>query len=49
MTIYHLGRSIALLVPFYRRIKEKEFVTNKILIIMVIVLIAKVAVLTLWI
>jgi hypothetical protein len=42
---YRLGRSIALLVPFYRRIKQQEFITNKLLIIMGTVAIVKVVVL----
>lgn len=46
---FKVGRSIALLVPFYRRIKQQEFITNKIVIIMAIVAIAKIAVLLLWI
>jgi hypothetical protein len=44
-----LGRSIAQIIPFYRRIKQKEIITNKLLIIMGIVAIAKIAVLVLWI
>jgi hypothetical protein len=48
MIEYRLGRSIALLVPFYRHIQQKEFITNKLLIIMAIVAIAKIAVLVLW-
>jgi hypothetical protein len=45
-TTMRLGRSIVQLVPFYRRIKEKEIITNKLLIIMAIVAIAKIAVLS---
>ena len=48
MTEYRLGTAIAQIVPFYRQIKEKEFFSNKILIIMGIVAIAKVAVFLLW-
>jgi len=48
MTEYRLGRSIAQIVPFYRRVKEKECFTNKILIIMGTVAVAKVAVFLLW-
>ncbi|MGE5684576.1 MAG: hypothetical protein ACM3ZS_05465 [Nitrososphaerota archaeon] len=46
--VYRLGRSIAQIVPVYRHIKKEEFITNKILIIMGIVAIAKVAVFLLW-
>jgi hypothetical protein len=50
MIEYRLGRSIALLVPFYRRIqkKQQEFITTKLLIIMAIIAIAKIAVFLLW-
>ena len=48
MIEYRLGRSIAQIIPFYRRIKEKELITTKLLIVMAIVTIAKVAVLLLW-
>jgi hypothetical protein len=48
MTTYRLGRSTAQIVPFHRRIKEKELITNKLLIVMAIVAIAKIAVLVLW-
>jgi hypothetical protein len=41
-TIHRLGRSVTLLVPFYRRIKEKEFITTKLLIVMAIIAIAKI-------
>jgi hypothetical protein len=45
---YRLGRSIAQIVPFYRHVKEKEIFTNRVLIIMGIVTVAKIAVLVLW-
>jgi hypothetical protein len=47
-TGYRLGRSIAQLVPFQiiRKQQQKEFITNKLLIIMAIVAIAKIAVLS---
>jgi hypothetical protein len=48
MTEYRLGRSIAQIIPFYRRIKEKELITTKLLVVMGIVAIAKIAVLLLW-
>jgi hypothetical protein len=48
MTEYRLGRSIAQIVPFYRHIKEKEVFSKKILTIMAIVAIAKIAVFLLW-
>jgi len=48
MTEYRLGISIAQIVPFYRHIREKEVFSNKILIIMAGVAIAKVAVFLLW-
>jgi hypothetical protein len=48
MIQYRLGRSIPLLVPFYRRIKQQQFITNKMLIIIAIIAIAKIAVLVLW-
>jgi hypothetical protein len=48
MIEYRLGRSIGLLIPFYRRIKQKELITNKLLIVMAIVAIAKIAVFLLW-
>jgi len=45
---FKLGRSIAQIIPFYRHIREKEVFSNKILIIMAGVAIAKVAVFLLW-
>jgi hypothetical protein len=45
---FKLGRSIAQLIPFYRRIKEKEIITTKLVIVMAIVAIAKIAVFLLW-
>ena len=48
MTEYHLGRSIAQIIPFYRRIKDKELITTKLIIIMAGVAIAKIAVFLLW-
>jgi hypothetical protein len=41
---YRLGRAIAQIVPFYRHIKQKEIITNKILLIIGIVAVAKIAV-----
>jgi hypothetical protein len=46
---FKLGRSIAQIIPFYRQIKEKELINNKLVITMVVVAIAKIAVLILWI
>jgi hypothetical protein len=46
--VYRLGRSIAQLGPFQIR-KQKELITNKLLIVMAIVAIAKIAVLVLWV
>jgi len=34
MTEYRLGRSIAQIIPFYRRLKEKELITTKLLVVM---------------
>jgi len=47
---FKLGRPIAQIVPFYRKIrkKPKEIITNKLLIVLAIVAIAKVAVFLLW-
>ena len=47
---FKLGRSMALLVPFYRKLhkKREEIFSNKILLIMGIVAIAKIAVFILW-
>ena len=47
MTEYRLGRSIAQIIPFYRKIKEKELITTKLLIVMGIVAITKIAILLL--
>ena len=54
MNQYRLGRSIAQIVPFQvtKRIaepKQKEIITTKLVITMVIIAIVKVAVLVLWI
>ena len=48
---FKLGRSIALLVPFYRKLhkKREEIFSNKIIITMVIMAIVKIDVLMLWI
>ena len=48
---FKLGRSIALLVQFYRKLhkKREEIFSKKILIIMLVVAIVKIAVLILWI
>ena len=47
--MYRLGRSIAQIVPFrYLQKKPEEIFTNKVLIIMGIAAIAKVAVFILW-
>ena len=46
---FKLGRSIAQIIPFYRQIKEKELINNKLVITMAVVAIAKIAVLILWI
>ena len=50
MTEYRLGTAIAQIVPFYRHIQKKreEIFTNKILLIMALVAIAKTAVFILW-
>jgi hypothetical protein len=48
MTEYRLGRSIAQIIPFYKRLKEHEVITTKLLLIMGIVAIAKIAVFLLW-
>ena len=45
---FNLGRSIAQIIPFYRRIKDKELITTKLLIVTGIVAIAKIAVFILW-
>jgi hypothetical protein len=47
---FKLGRSIALFVPFYRKLhkKREEIFSNKILIIMAVIAISKVAVFLLW-
>jgi hypothetical protein len=51
MIQYRLGRSIAQLVPFQLRRKQeqKEIITNKLVITMVVIAIVKIAVLMLWI
>jgi hypothetical protein len=49
---FKLGRSIAQLVPFHLPIKkeqQKEIITNKLVITMVIIAIVKIGVLILWI
>jgi len=49
---FKLGRSIAQLVPFHRipiKKQQKEIITNKLVITMVIIAIVKIAVLILWI
>jgi hypothetical protein len=49
MTEYRLGTGVTRIIPFYRRLKDKELITTKLLIIMGIVTVAKIAVLILWI
>ncbi len=52
---FNLGRSIVQLVPFHRiplekkTQQQKEIITNKLVITMVIIAIVKIAVLNLWI
>jgi hypothetical protein len=43
---YKLGRSIAQIIPSHRQIKDKEIITTKVLIVMAIIAIAKIAVLS---
>jgi hypothetical protein len=45
---YRLGRSLVEIIPFYRRIQQKEFITNKILIIMAVIVVVKIAILLTW-
>ena len=56
MTEYRLGRSITQIIPFHKEPiqqpkpkKERELITTKLVIIMVVVAIVKIAVLMLWI
>jgi len=51
MIQYQLGRSIAQILPFQVKkqiVEHKEIITTKLVIIMIIVAIAKIAVLMLW-
>jgi len=50
--IYRLGTAIAQIIPFYRQRQpeqQKEIITTKLVITMVIIAIVKIAVLMLWI
>lgn len=54
MAEYRLGRSIAQILPFHRipiekKQQQKEIITTKLVITMVIIAIVKIAVLFLWI
>ncbi|HEY9398701.1 MAG TPA: hypothetical protein VIP29_02255 [Nitrososphaeraceae archaeon] len=51
---FNLGRSLTQIIPFHRipikkQEQQKEIITNKLVIIMVIIAIVKIAVLMLWI
>jgi hypothetical protein len=40
---FKLGRSITQIIPFYRQRQEKEIITNKLVITMVVIAIVKIA------